>query len=166
MLPLHHQGGFYVDNVLLQSHRQLISTFVPLTGLEPVIFSLKVRSLIQFGHKGVFKSLRLHRLLYLNCRMCTNRTSPHTSKVCMLPLQHTLVFCRDNRTRTCTVISNTCSQNRTDTNYRLHPQFIVPPSGLEPRPEGLVLQTSCYIRIAFCRHNLILCSLPKVTMNQ
>ena len=43
-------------------------------------------------YRRVFKSLRLHRLLYLNCRACRIRTSPHTSKVCMLPLQHTLVF--------------------------------------------------------------------------
>ena len=43
-------------------------------------------------YRGVFKSLRLHRLLYLNCRMCTNRTSPRMSKIRMLPSQPTLVF--------------------------------------------------------------------------
>ena len=146
-----------IDNLFLHLFPQMVT-------IHPSHFKRVLPTPVCY--RGVFKTLRLHRLLYLNCRMCTNRTSPRMSKIRMLPSQPTFVFCRDNRTRTCTVISNTCSQNRTDTNYRLHPQFIVPPSGLEPRPEGLVLQTSCYIRIAFCRHNLILCSLPKVTMYQ
>ena len=58
----------------------------------PAFFWLKSRSFTLKLIGNLIKSLRLHRLLYLNCRMCTNRTSPRMSKIRMLPSQPTLVF--------------------------------------------------------------------------
>ena len=68
---------YYITTNVLRAIEYL---FIPIKLLTCSLLILKI------------KTLRLHRLLYLNCRMCTNRTSPRMSKIRMLPSQPTLEF--------------------------------------------------------------------------